>query len=227
MPQAITELMEKIDARIIRERILIFLSLLAVVFLLWDFTVQSRVDGTRETLEIESKKISDEQKVLELRIAELTAALASDPGIVRKIEIENLNVLIAELEARLTGLSQGLIGVSQLPKALEDVLQKTGAIKVLQVRTLPVDELRLESAPAPNTINDSVAAPSGTGVYKHAVLIRVSGSYLQLLQLMTEIEALPWRFYWESLDYQVTKYPDATIDIRVFTLSSEEGLLGV
>lgn len=224
MPDAIQKIMETIDSRIIRERVLIFLSLLAVVFLLWDFLLQGPFDKHRAALELEAQQIASEQKLLETRITELTMALASDPAIMKKNEIHSLDQRITEVDTQLSGLSQGLISIAQLPKALEDVLQKTAAIKVLQVRTLPVEELRLVEQPAVNT-----AAPkeTGTGVYKHAVLIRVSGNYSQLLQLIREIESLPWKVYWESLDYSVSRYPEASVDIRVFTLSSEEGLLGV
>ncbi len=228
MSNAIQQLMEKIDSRVMRERVLIFLSLLAVVFVLWNFLVQGHFDKQREALVLEAQQIGSEQKALESRVTELTLALANDPAIARKNEIAHLNQRITEVETRLSGLSQGLIGVAQLPKALEDVLQKTAAVNVLQVRTLPVDELRLTNSASGEIANSPASKDTGgTGVYKHGVLIRVSGSYQQLLQLLTDIEALPWRFYWESLDYRVTEYPDATINIRVFTLSSEEGSLGV
>lgn len=228
MPNPIQPIMEKIDSRVMRERALIFITALAVVFLVWNLLLQSRFDKAREALELEAQQISSEQKTLEGRISELILSVASDPAIARNHEISQLNQRIADVESRLAGLSQGLIGVAQLPKALEDVLQKMTAIKVLQIRTLPASELRLATSVATTPASGTaVAAESGTGVYKHGVLIRVSGTYQQLLALMLEIEGLSWRFYWESLDYRVTQYPNAVIDIRVFTLSSEEGLLGV
>ncbi len=228
MRDVIQKLMDNIDSRVIRERVLIFLSLLAVTFMLWNFLVQGRFDGQRAALELEAQRISSEQKLLESRITELTLAMASDPAIMKKSEITALDQRITEVETQLSGLSQGLISVSQLPQALEDVLQKTSLIKVLQVRTLPVTELELTTPlAAEDAAQTDLKKLPGTGVYKHGVSIRVSGSYGQLLRLLREIESLPWRFYWESLDYRVTDYPDAQVDIRVFTLSSEEGLLGV
>lgn len=229
MPDAIQQLVEKIDSRILRERVLIFITLLAIIFLLWNLLLQGRFDDEHKRLELEAQRVSAEQTALEVHISELTQALVNDPTVVKKNEIIQLNQRIKDVETNVSGLSQGLIRASQLPKALEDVLQKTAAINVLQVRTLPASELRL-AAKKVETSSSTSPAPqeeSGTGVYKHAVLIRVSGSYSQLLKLMAEIESLQWKFYWESLDYRVTRYPDATIDIRVFTLSSEEGLLGV
>lgn len=229
MSNAIQQAMEKIDSRVIRERVLIFLTLLALVFFLWDFLLQSRFDNERKAIELEAQQIVSERQALEGRISELTLALATDPTIVRKNEINQLTQRITDVETQLSSLSQGLISASQLPKALEDVLQKTSAINVLQVRTLPASELQLaeEKKEAQSANAATPVVEAGTGVYKHTVLIRVSGSYAQLLNLMTEIESLSWRFYWESLDYRVTEYPDAEVDIRVFTLSSEEGLLGV
>ncbi len=226
MPPAIAKVIEQIDSRVLRERVLIFLTLLALVFLLWNFLVQTKFDRERKRLQAEAEKITLERKTLETQITAVTLALASDPAIAKSNEIDLLNSNISAVESRLSGLSQGLIGAEQLPKVLEDVLQRTASVKLLQVRTLAATELQLAAVKKDPT---GATKPDvhGAGVYKHGVLIRVAGNYSQLIQLMTEIEALHWKFYWESLDYTVKEYPDAEIDIRVFTLSSEEGLLGV
>lgn len=226
MPPVITNLLEKIDSRVLRERVLIFLTLLAVIFLLWNFLVQARFDRERDALQAEATKVASEQQALQTQMSTLAMAMASDPAIAKTNIIQKLNTDIAAVEARLSGLSQGLISAEQLPKVLEEVLLRTSSVKLLQVRTLAATELQLVAA-ASDVNSDGKPASGGTGVYKHGVLIRVAGSYPQLIQLMTEIEALQWKFYWESLDYTVKQYPNAEIDIRVFTLSSEEGLLGV
>jgi len=226
MPPAITNILEKIDSRILRERVLIFLTLLALIFLVWNFLVQAKFDRERNALQAEAAKVAAEQQTLQTQMSTLAMAMASDPAIAKTNEIGLLNTRISEVEARLSGLSQGLISAEQLPKVLEEVLLRTSSVKLLQVRTLAATELQLVTATTDTKVEDKSAA-GGTGVYKHGVLIRVAGNYSQLIQLMTEIEALQWKFYWESLDYTVKQYPNAEIDIRVFTLSSEEGLLGV
>lgn len=233
MPPAISKLMEQIDSRILRERVLIFLTLLAVVFLLWQLLVQSHIDDERKRLQTESAKLTKEQRDVEAKIATLTQVMASDPAIAKKKTLSDLQATISEVEARLSGLSQGLISAEQLPKVLQEVLARTANISLLQVRTLPVAELRLAvpDSSAEQTENNPETKPelkpAGTGVYKHGVLIRVSGSYAQLIKLLQDIETLEWKFYWESLNYTVKKYPNAEIEIQVFTLSSDEGLLGV
>ena len=219
MSPAITQLMEKIDSRILRERVLIFLTSLAVIFLLWNFLVQAKFDRERADLNSQLTQMATEQKSQESQIATLTQTMASDPAIAKKNEINRLTGNIANIESQLSGLSQGLISAEQLPKVLQEVLLRTSSVTLLQVRTLAVTELQLAESPAVQNPQNSAANnigsnTGGTGVYK-------------LIQLMKEIENLEWKFYWESLDYTVEQYPNATIDIRVFTLSSEEGLLGV
>ncbi|HCS65638.1 MAG TPA: MSHA biogenesis protein MshJ [Cellvibrio sp.] len=223
MAPAFTNLMEKIDSRILRERVLIFVTLLALIFLLWNFLVQARFDRERKTLQSQQTQIATEKKGLESQVTALTMAMtmANDPVIVKQNEINALNAVITEIESRLSGLSQGLISAEQLPKVLEEILRRTASVELLQVRTLAATELQLDAEKSAE--NNT----RGTGVYKHGVLIRVAGSYTQLIQLMKELENLEWKFYWESLNYTVKQYPNAEIEIRVFTLSSEEGLLGV
>jgi MSHA biogenesis protein MshJ len=225
MPSLLTNLMEKIDSRILRERILIFLTLLAAIFFIWNFLLQAKYDNQRTALKSQQTQIITEQRNSESQLATLTQSMASDPAIAKKNEIDALTRKIEAIEAQLSSMGQGLISAELLPKVLEEVLQRTSKVKLLQVRTLPATELQLAAV---NTgVNNSQQNANGTGVYKHGVFIRVAGSYSQLIKLMQEIESLDSKFYWEALDYTVNQYPEATIDIRVFTLSSEEGLLGV
>lgn len=226
MGPSFRNIMNQIDGRAWRERLLIFITLLAAIFMLWNFLVQVNFDREKKSLAAEAVTLSAEQQALVTQISSLTMALATDPAVAKTNELRKLSASISAIEDRLSGLSQGLIGAAQLPQMLEDVLKRTTSVKLLQVRTLAATEIQLIGV-RPNESNQQTPSAGGTGVYKHGVLIRVAGSYAQLIQLMTEIEALRWKFYWESLDYTVTKYPNAEIDIRVFTLSSEEGLLGV
>lgn len=247
MPAALQNLMEKIDARVLRERWLIFLTLLALVFLIWQFALQSHLDNTRKTLEREQAKITGEQQSLDKKFSELMLSMATDPALDKQRQIEAFKTKIAAVETQLAGLSQGLISAEQLPKVLQEIFARAAAIELLEVRTLPAQELQLDTPIAsasatttspnatlnsnpgsnPNSTSNSTTAQQGAGVYKHSVVLRVRGSYPELVRLLQSIEALEWKFYWETLDYQVKNYPQADIMIQVFTLSSEEGLLGV
>lgn len=226
MLPAIEQLQEKIDARVLRERVLLFLCALAVLFMLWNLVVQSHFDLKTKALRADIEKVATERKQTEAQITAFVMATASDPAILKKKEIESLQQRVAEVEAKLTGLSQGLVSAEELPKILEEVLLRTASVNLLTVKTLPTTELMLTKVDT-SAPDSPKAIEQGAGVYKHGVLLKISGNYVQLVQLLTAIEALEWKFYWEGLDYKVTQYPEAEIFIRVFTLSSDEGRLGV
>ncbi len=226
MLPALEALQEKIDSRMLRERVLLFLTALAVVFMLWNLLVQSRFDEKIKILRLDIEKVAAERKLAETQLTTFAMAAASDPAKFKQKEIDMLKQQIAEVDKKLSGLSQGLIGAAELPNILQEVLLRTASVNLLSVKTLPASELLLTKVD-PAALDAAQAVQQGTGVYKHAVVLKVSGTYSELLTLLTTIEALRWKFYWESLDYQVTQYPQAEILIRVFTLSSDEGLLGV
>lgn len=230
MSFSLTQLQEKIDARNIRERSLLFLCVLAVILLLWNLLAQSSLDKKQQLLETQLKDISTQRKNLDAQVASITLALATDPNLEQKNHIAQLKADIGELDNQLGGLTQGLVSVDKLPLILQEMLTKMSRLTLARVQTLAAEELPLALA---RETSEEVATDAtdltdqGTGVYKHSVVVRVSGSYFELLAFVQLLEASEWRFYWEQLDYRVTYYPNADILLRVYTLSAEKGYLGV
>lgn len=228
--QQLAKVQASIDGRVLRERVLILLTLLALVFLVWNF-LQAPIDKQRNLLKSDLQKAATERKRIETDIAGLTLATANSPVVLKQKEIVTLKQQIEQVEAELAGMSQGLIRADQLPQILEAMLQRIGQLQVVSIQTLPSRELQL-ALPAPaGTANpdsaDEAASDQDSGVFQHTVVVRIGGGYFELIKLLQALESLSWKFYWQSLDYRVVQYPRAEIELRVYTLSSEEGLLGV
>ncbi len=223
-------LQEKIDARIFRERVMIFMAGLAVVFVLWNFFIQSHFDKSIAETNSQLTALSTQGAAMQTQIAAATQLLMNDPNKPKKAQITELQSEIGTVETELQGASQSLIKADQLPQALQEVLQKTTQLTLLEATTLPARELKLAEVITGNANqpgNEATVKAAAAGVFEHAVILRVSGDYFQVVQFLVALEQLPWRFYWQSLDYKVVEYPNAVIKLRVYTLSSEEGLLGV
>jgi MSHA biogenesis protein MshJ len=220
---------EKIDARIMRERALILLTVLAFIFMFWSFVVQSSIDKKTQETRASMAALATQRTTLQTQIAATAQSLLNDPDKQKKEQIEQLQTDIKGVENQLQSVSQNLIKAEQLPQALQEVLQKTEQLTLLEVKTLPAQELQFidVTTTTPGSQQPAVTEEARAGVYQHTVELRVSGSYSQILNLLTALERLPWRFYWQSLDYSVEHYPDAEVTLRVYTLSSEEGLFGV
>lgn len=231
MASQLKKLQEAVDGRVMRERALLFLTLLALVFMIWNFVLQAPLDNERKKAQTELARIATERQAVESQITTLTMAAANSPIAVKRKEIIQLKQQIQGVETRLAAMSQGLISADQLPQMLEAMLKKVGELELVSIQTLPASELKLVKSPveaSTGTVAEGVDTKSqDTGVYKHMVVVRIAGGYFQLVELLDSLESLSWKFYWEGLDYKVDSYPQAEIELRVFTLSSEEGLLGV
>lgn len=219
MKQLIQQWQSKIDALEIRERGLLLLALTALLYLLWNGMVQSSIEAGNKKLSTKISSLQAQLKALKSEELTLTTMVNVDPDSTKKRRIKNLQNDIVKLDGALSELSHGLVPAEFLAKVLEDVLLRSTDLTLLKVQTLPVQTLEL--AIADTTKNVSV------GVFKYSVLIRVEGDYFELLGYLQSLEQLQWRFYWDQLNYNVVEYPRAVIDVRVYTLSAEEGLIGV
>jgi len=223
-----SKIQEQIDARVLRERVLICLSAIAVIFMLWSLTVQAIIDKKMLSVRAQLEALAKQQMATQTQIAAATQNLLNDPNRQKTTQITQLQNDIEQLESQFNKAAKVLIKADQLPRALEDVLRKAQAISLVSVKTLPVQELQF----IPTQVVNVASLPgkndaSSIGVYKHGVELRVAGSYAQIRQLLIDLERLPWRFYWQDLTYAVKTYPDAEMTLRVYTLSSEEGFWGV
>jgi len=84
-----------------------------------------------------------------------------------------------------------------------------------------------DSTPPSGSTQSDNSERESVGVYKHSTSLKIKGGYFQVLEYVRRLENLTWRFYWDRMSYSVSTYPQAEIEIRVYTLSAEEGLLGV
>jgi MSHA biogenesis protein MshJ len=66
-----------------------------------------------------------------------------------------------------------------------------------------------------------------TGPYVHRVELVVDGRYLDIVKYLHALEALPWHFYWRSLDLKTTEYPMNRVHIELSTLSLDKDWIGV
>ena len=222
MWEGLENLQQKIDSRVLRERVLLFLTALAVVFLLWSLLLQNAIDARQKNLSSQLDAVRTQRQALDAQIATVSLAVANNPNTGKQNTIATLKADLAQMDSDLANLSQGLVSAAELPQILQDVLLQTGELTLVQLQTLPVQELQLTRIEPTDG-----AQGKGAGVFKHEVVLKVSGSYFEVLTFLTSLESTRWRFYWEQLDYAVTDYPNADIELRVYTLSAEKGLLGV
>lgn len=200
-----------------RERLLVLAVLLVLVYALWSLLFgqalsaqQGRLNGQLVQAE---KNLASKQQQLSL----LQSRSQQDPDAALRGEIARVKADIEQLDQQLQQAAVGLVRAQELPNILEQVLLKTGKLKLISLQTLPLEELSL-------VVDEQTAADAG--VFKHPVRLEVKGDYFAVQEYLAALENLPWRFYWDGLEYKVQQYPGASTVLTVYTLSSERGVIG-
>jgi len=214
-----------IDALSLRERASILLAVIVAIFLIWDKTLLSPLEGSAKQLQAKVKKQGKDLERVRAQQQAILKRASIDPDAETRKEIEALQTAMVALDKRLREMTVNLVEPARMAAVLEEVLTRKTNLKLIRVDIL---------APTPLTEPDTNAAQQDSpadvklpDVYQHSLQIEFEGSYLETLDYMRQVEALSQQFYWGSIDFRVEEFPRARVTITVNTLSLSEAWIGV
>jgi len=126
---------------------------------------------------------------------------------------DRLAAELSELDARIVGQLGALVEPAQAAEVLEQVL--TGH------RGLKLKSLQASSESLDNPALHKNRNSAGLGRYQLEMV--VEGGYLDLLHYLQELEAMPWKFFWQKVNFQTTEYPLAETRLQLYTLGAHHG----
>ena len=207
-----------LDAHSVQERALLQVTVLVVIVALWNTVLMNRIHAMRTQTDTDLVTMRTQVEVLKLESTQLAEKLGIDPDEQIRIRERGLERRLGELEGKVQDRWSAFIPPSEMAQVLREILPSQGDLQLVELRSLDAEAL----AQAEGDGDTSVAS-----VFRHGVEIRLRGGYLSTLRYLEAVEALPWRFFWDSLEYEVTEYPLADITFIVHTLSTEESWIGV
>jgi len=210
----------KLDELSLRERALVFVAVAAVVVLLVHaVALQPLLREQRAYLERVKQNQTQLQSINDALLKGAQGA-AHDPRVAKRERIRALEGQVAASERALAERRKEQITPEQLTRLLQDIVGRNGNLRVHALRVLPGTPL----SAAPTT--GMPPAPPGRGaLYRHAVEVEMSGSYLELLSYLEEVEALPWRLGWASVELKTTAYPEVHLKATLSTVSASPMLI--
>lgn len=115
-------ILDRYDALSLRERGLVLVAVLVVIYFLWTSIVSLPVADARQAAAEEQQRLSQRISQMALEEAALHQAAAEDPEQMLRRERDALRMELADLDEQLAELSLGLVSVHQLASVLEQVL---------------------------------------------------------------------------------------------------------
>lgn len=205
------QLSERFELLTRREQWLILLSgwtvLLFVGFMVFiEPKMQTLSSAKRQLMSVEGLLNSNEQQIQHIQ-----RKLQRDPN--REVE-QKINALAQEkdeLEEVLQQRVASLVTPAQMSSLLEQVLKRTDRLRLVSMSSMPSAQL---------------ISGKDEGYYIHPVRLALRGRYFDLVDYLRQLEALPVKYYWRSLNYQVDSYPWADIELEVYTLGESKDFIG-
>ena len=237
------QMFARIDALTLKERVLISTSLLLSITMSWHALLFEPLDVRRRALTEEIGRSADSLQRLEAVSDELIAGAHVDPD-------AGARQLLAARDQELKALAQSVeakvgrvVPPAQMAAVLETVLGRFRELEFLGLEGLGVEPLVepvtvtaeaaqpvLPVGDQPGPARELVVTAAGQGprtAYRHGIRIRFAGSYLATIAYLQALEALPWGFFWDRVELETQDFPRVEGSIVVYTVSLEEGWIGV
>jgi len=224
----------KIDSLTLRERAMAFGIAALVLITLINTVVLDPLLQKQKQLSEQVKR--DQQQIAALQ-ADIQARVKShqnDPDAVARTRLQSLKKQSAKVQNELAGMQKGLVSPDKMSVLLEDLLRQNGRLQLTSLKTLPVTLLNespssspKDGGQAPAAKNSSNGRPSIEVVYKHGVELVVHGEYLDLMNYLSQLEAMPWQLFWAKARLNVDTYPQASLTLTLFTLSLDKKWLNI
>jgi MSHA biogenesis protein MshJ len=127
---------------------------------------------------------------------------------------------------------------------VEEMLGRDRKVTLVGMKTVAasaVAELRSAADSDPGATARTAAAPAKPAVqpaagpalaaqrsiFRHGVELTMSGSYLDLLAYLSELEKLPTQLYWGGAELKAGTHPLVTMKLKLFTLSLDKAWMNV
>lgn len=213
----------KVDALSLRERMMIFAAIVFVLFALIRALFLDPLLAQQNKMSTEVVQQQEKMKQIQAQIAELIKAKQDDANSPLRERLDKLQQQIAEGEEYLQSRRDRLVAPEKMADMLEQVLKKNGHLQLMSLQALPAALVLDKTAkPVANASAVSGVAAQDRRLFKHGVQITVRGSYLDLLQYLTELEHLQSQMFWGMVKMNVQEYPAAELTLTVYTLSLDK-----
>ena len=225
MRDRLAQALDWLDARTTRERGLLLAAALVAVAGAWKLALWDPLTEQRARAAVELPLLDAQLPQLRAQLDRLEQTLGRDPDAAARERRQALLDERAGLDGRLAQLTDGLIPPQEMAGVLRELLRAEPGLSLVSLEARAAEPVLLEGAPAPAAGTAPEAARAA--LFKHGMVIELRGDYLATLRYLESLEALPWRFFWDGLDYEVVAYPHARVRVELHSLSLMEGFLGV
>ena len=218
----------KVDALTLRERAIIFTMAALFVVVLMNLVLLDPQFSRQKQLSQKTQQDQAQIAGIQAEIQQKVKLQGTNPDAVAQDHLQKVKQQATLIRTTLLKTQKDLVSPEKMAALLEDILKRNGKLRLISLKTLPPgsfnESVANANSPAAALSPDQQGNPS---IYKHGVEIMVEGSYLDMLEYMAALEAMPWQLFWSTARLNVEEYPRTTLVLTLFTYSLDKKWLAL
>ena len=224
--KALDQALQKIDALSVRERVILFVLLLAGIWAAMDVLLLTPKENARK--QQEQKLAAARAQMSEAEQTLMLIANQPDPDLAARLRLDHVRKNLDD-RMQTAGLLQArMVAPKDRVEVLQGLMAAQPGLRLAGLETLPAEPIGA-SPPAKSQSNQParIAEPETSALYKHGVKITLVGGYAALTRYMERLEHLPVGFYWARAELDASAHPEISLTLILYTLSQERTWLTV
>lgn len=214
---SIQQLFARLDTRPLRERVLLLMVFIVCVVFAADQLIFQPATRVRKSTQGELAQLTADNQSLRSAMHQAEIAAEADPNAETREQIERLKTSLAEFDQQLQQRLIHLLSPAEMPALLQQLLQQQKDLRLL----------KLENLPPVSVLSSAAEDAPRAELYRHALNLEIAGDYLDLLNYLKALEAMPHKFYWDLLRIDRDETTPPHIRLQLHTLSLSEDWIGV
>ena len=224
LKQRLAALSARVDALSLRERALVFAAAVAVVGFAGQQLVLAPIYRQQDVLQEQIDQQRNNMAGIDAEIVVKVAAYQNDPDAASRTRLESVKRESAQLADSLLAMQHGLVPPERMAPLVDAILRANGRLQLVSMRTLPVETISGRAAAAAGATPAAAPAAAEAArapdmLYRHGVEVTVRGNYLDMVNYMSALEAMPTRLFWGKAQLDVEEYPASRLTLTLYTLS--------
>jgi len=156
----------------------------------------------------------DEVRTMQLQLQAFSQARSSAPAGGKQRLLEKRKLELEALDRDILAKQSELVTPDRMAKMLAAMIKRNRDVELVSLRSLSGEGLT-------RALKTKDSPLAGFLLYRHGVELVVSGRYLNMLNYVTQLERLPAKIFWGSLELKAA-YPRVTLKITLYTLSPDK-----
>jgi MSHA biogenesis protein MshJ len=213
MKEQLQRLATRVDARSLRERVLLFAAIAAVYVFLMHFFGLGPMFAKQDLLRTQIVQQQNNLEGIDAEIGEKVRVAQVDPDAPTRERIAAVRARTEALATSLRAMQNGLVPPERMAPLVETILRANGRLQLVSLRTLPVEPVEGKAKP------QAPAAMPAALLYRHGVEVTVRGNYLDMIGYMAALESMPTQLFWGGARLEAETWPASRLTLTLYTLS--------